>query len=90
VLLDEGTRARQQSVAAAGESAEEQLKAYGIRFWGDKRYYVNDKGHLRWEAIVGVLMTGILMSFGAPFWFNQLRYLASLRDVKAPLPTPDK
>jgi hypothetical protein len=29
-------------------------------------------------------MTGILMSFGAPFWFKQLQTLASLRDLKAP------
>jgi len=33
-----------------------------------------------WSNLIGVLMTAILLSLGAPFWFEQLRVLGSLRD----------
>jgi hypothetical protein len=31
--------------------------------------------------IIGVLITAILLSCGAPFWFEQLKNVASLRDA---------
>lgn len=37
----------------------------------------------RWpdfRCLVGVLVTALLLSLGAPFWFNQLRILLNLRD----------
>jgi hypothetical protein len=39
---------------------------------------------IHWSNIVGVLVTGILLSFGAPFWFQQLKNLSSLRDGMDP------
>jgi hypothetical protein len=73
----------------ASEGAEAQLKAFGIRFWGGGSEYYFDAGQgWRWQALIGVLMTGILMSFGAPFWFQKLQLLASLRDQKSPQAQP--
>jgi 3',5'-cyclic AMP phosphodiesterase CpdA len=75
---------------SAGEGAEAQLQTFGIRFWGGHtEYYFDPNDGLHWPAIIGVLMTGILMSFGAPFWFQKLQFLASLRDQKSPQAQPN-
>lgn len=34
---------------------------------------------LDWRHLLGMLMTGLLLSLGSPFWFNLLRQLSSLR-----------
>jgi hypothetical protein len=39
---------------------------------------------IHWARIIGVLMTGILLSLGAPFWFEQLKNLSNLRDTMNP------
>jgi hypothetical protein len=33
-----------------------------------------------WQNIIGVLITAILLSLGAPFWFDRLRDIVGLRD----------
>lgn len=38
---------------------------------------------------VGVLMTTVLLTLGAPFWFNMLKYAANLRDMLKPRETGD-
>lgn len=35
---------------------------------------------LRWDHIVEVLITAVLLTFGAPFWYDRLREIAGLRD----------
>jgi hypothetical protein len=73
--------------AALAKSAAK-LDVFGIQFWkqGSDFYVDRSKGHwdLRWDAIIGVLLTAILLTFGAPFWFEQLRNLAALRDLRSP------
>jgi hypothetical protein len=44
--------------------------------WGD---YADNK----WLHLLGILMSGLFLSLGAPFWFNALRQLANLRPVLA-------
>jgi hypothetical protein len=39
---------------------------------------------VRWNNWIGVFMTMILLSFGAPFWFNALSNLMNLRDALKP------
>ncbi|MCK4790112.1 MAG: hypothetical protein KAV87_40615 [Desulfobacteraceae bacterium] len=36
------------------------------------------------QNLLGILMTTVLISLGAPFWFNTLRRLVNLRDTLAP------
>jgi hypothetical protein len=36
--------------------------------------------HLLWSNILGVLMTGILLTFGAPFWYEKLRTMQVLQN----------
>jgi PAS domain-containing protein len=42
------------------------------------------KGDLVWENVVGVLGMALLLSLGAPFWYNALKNLAGLRDQLSP------
>ena len=41
------------------------------------------QGDKRTLHLVGILITGLFLSLGAPFWFNALRQLANLRPVLA-------
>jgi hypothetical protein len=76
----------EQDAALAQTAAK--LDVFGIQFWnkGSDFYVDRSKGDwdLRWDAIIGVLLTAILLTFGAPFWFEQLRNLAALRDLRSP------
>ncbi|MGH9363517.1 MAG: hypothetical protein ACRD2T_16525 [Thermoanaerobaculia bacterium] len=36
-----------------------------------------------WRQVVGILMTALFLSLGAPFWYNTLRKLADLRPIVA-------
>jgi hypothetical protein len=47
--------------------------------YGD-RFYLKD-GALQWGNIIGVLFTAILLSFGAPFWYERLKEALRLRDM---------
>ena len=57
----------------------EQLQAGGIDLCWARTKLTEVKG----RQIIGMLLTGILLSLGAPFWFNVLRQMATLRPVVA-------
>jgi hypothetical protein len=40
-------------------------------------------GNLDWRHLAGVLLSGALLTLGAPFWFNALKSLTGLRSVVA-------
>ena len=65
--------------AANADKAVESLALIDItplsRGWN---YYANV------SSLFGMLMTAVLIGFGAPFWFNMMRNLMSLHDVLAP------
>jgi hypothetical protein len=71
-----------------------QLDTFGIYPKNNFEFFVsapltyndgNDgKYKIHWGHILGVLITGILLSLGAPFWFEQLKNLSSLRDAMSP------
>ena len=69
----------------ASAAATEKLSAFGITWWhGGAGFYRDEtSGGLDFSVIIGVLFTAILLTFGAPFWFEQLRTLAALRDPRA-------
>jgi hypothetical protein len=65
-----------QSALATAGGALESLDVIDIRPWGQGgQFYGNGVN------IFGVLLTALLLSFGAPFWFEQLKNVASLRDA---------
>jgi len=68
----------------ATDSARANLASLDIQFLQDLSFYYiktdnadgNGCGYqLLWGNIVGVLMTGILLTLGAPFWYNRLKDL---------------
>jgi hypothetical protein len=69
------------------DAASSRLDVFGIQFWKKGDFYIDtskDDWDWHWDAIIGVLLTAILLTFGAPFWFEQLRNLAALRDLREP------
>ncbi|MDH3336784.1 MAG: hypothetical protein OER22_06920 [Gammaproteobacteria bacterium] len=40
-----------------------------------------DFRHVQYSNIIGVLITVVLLSMGAPFWFDMLKKVANLRDI---------
>ncbi len=84
-LLDDITQKRFEETRETVEGAVEQLAQYDIELWPRGwEYYTEGPWNPRWGAIVGVLITAILLSFGGSFWFEQLRNVLSLRDSLAP------
>lgn len=66
----------------AGQTSE-RLASFGIELWPDGLGYYYDAGGIRVDAVIGVLITAILLSLGAPFWFEQLRNSIRFRDLLA-------
>jgi hypothetical protein len=73
---------RKEAATAAAEQLESltgKLAAYDITPWASGRsFYAKPANY------IGVLMTAILISFGAPFWYDRLRELIHLRDALKP------
>ncbi|KPJ51491.1 MAG: hypothetical protein AMJ38_00360 [Dehalococcoidia bacterium DG_22] len=72
----------------AGESLQEArrlvnaLARFNITPWAEGwAYYTGPDGFENW---IGVILTTILLTLGAPFWFNTLRSLVNLRDQLQP------
>lgn len=59
-----------------------ELAGIGLEWWPDKSFY---RDGTRWNVsnLIGVLMTAVLLSLGAPFWFEQLGRVVRLRDTLA-------
>lgn len=81
LLLDEVADRKFEETAEEVKYAVDRLRDYHIELWPrGKEYYYRSPGGLQWAAIVGVLITAILLSFGGSFWFEQLRNVIALRD----------
>jgi hypothetical protein len=80
------TLAQQKSARPGPDNVDAlaRLSVFGVQFWKDNGFYKTPEGNINWQSVIGVLFTAILLSFGAPFWFDRLRDLAKLRDVRAP------
>jgi hypothetical protein len=78
------SRAELDAALKTTGAATQQLSLLNIDPWREKwDFYVHDH-KMRWNNWVGMLMTTILLSFGAPFWFNVLREMMNLRDSLTP------
>lgn len=68
---------------AGGADAAEKAKAqslYYFELWRDAEFF---SGPSRLEHVVGVLITTLLLTLGAPFWFNLLKNTVNLKDALA-------
>ena len=76
------------------DRANRALAQLDIVPWREGEGFYVKSGHVQWVNASGVIMTIVLLSFGAPFWFNVLRSLTNLRDTLKPAakdndPKPD-
>jgi len=70
-----------------GRKPMEELALLNIEPWGKSDFYRDATG-LNWRNLLGVALTGLLLSFGAPFWFQRLKEVAGLGDaLKKALPS---
>ena len=86
MLLDTLAREQIDTARQVAGGARSQLAEYGIFLWpeGSDFYFEAGEvgfGTLRGNAVLGVLVTAILLSLGAPFCYEMLRNLANLRDT---------
>lgn len=81
-IIDDLSFRDADSAIETANNAIDTLEIAGIGFWRDSQFYVVESG-LNGQNLIGVFITGILLSFGAPFWFQQLKNAANLRNALA-------
>lgn len=79
-LLDDVYDERRRRAQGLIDDAMGYTARLGLDFWGDPSFYRGAPA----SRYLGVLTMVILVGFGAPFWFNQLRNLVALRDMLKP------
>jgi hypothetical protein len=75
--VDQALSEFMQTRAANAKDIQTILKASGLQLtlgW--------PKG-FNWRQLCGVLLSGALLSLGAPFWFNSLKAMMNLRPIIA-------
>ncbi len=77
--LEERTQSKAASLSAASDDALSQLALIDIHVLSDLSYYVGTQdGRLRWQNIIGTFITAIMLTFGAPFWYEKLRAIGAI------------
>lgn len=81
LYADQARVAFEELSRATGELASLDITPwrYGWRFY-------SDASGVRWANWLGVLVTAVLLTFGAPFWYSRLKDVANLRDALKPKP----
>ena len=80
-ILDGLYAERRDAALKKAEAVMGKLSKYDISGWPQgKEFYFKD-GSVEWSNVIGVLFTGILLSFGAPFWFERLKEVVKLKDT---------
>jgi len=70
---------------ASMADARSRLDRFDVRFWPNEwAFYYSRNDGVRYGKFLGVLMTAVLLTFGAPFWFQMLQNLVGLRDLLSP------
>lgn len=80
----------QQRGTLAAEEATARLATLDITPWKGGAAFYRGRGALGfdWGRLSGVLLTALLLTFGAPFWYARLRDVVRLRDTVSGKTTP--
>lgn len=95
-IIDTLSQGVAESAYASASNRIDALNSFGITMkLSNFKFYVGAAGKpwyraIHWNNILGVLITTVLLSLGAPFWFEQLKNLSGLRDAMNPSVTPKK
>ncbi|HWA78660.1 MAG TPA: hypothetical protein VG937_40275, partial [Polyangiaceae bacterium] len=79
-LMNEELDARTKRSRTAIEAAETNLASLNIGFWSRGWSFYSGPEGWDWTHLAGVLLTALLISLGAPFWYEFLRNTNALRD----------
>ena len=83
-LLDQELQQERGVAVAEARATLAQLSAIDVTPWRyGTHFYVRD-GTVHLVNILGVMVTVILLSLGAPFWFSTLKSALALKDVLSP------
>lgn len=66
------------------------LGRLNINPWQDELEFYYKEGTFQWDNIIGVLITAIFLTFGAPFWFSRLQEVLKLKDALSEGIKPEK
>ena len=85
-LLDGLYTEQREAAVKAARDAGGMLARVDIAGWHEKWafYFKNGTvrwGNVKWGNFIGVLMTAVLLTFGAPFWFERLKEALKLKDI---------
>ena len=83
-LLTRGLERQRDESLASARATLDQLSLINITPWRyGTEFYLRD-GAVQLRNIFGVLLSAILLTLGAPFWFNTLKTAVAFRDLLAP------
>lgn len=89
-LLDSLYAEQKEAALKQAEATISTLSKYNITGWPQGIEFYHKNKSVMWSNIVGVLMTAILLSFGAPFWFERLQDVIKLKDAMSKGIKPEK
>lgn len=73
---EEDARNKEQMRAAI-----DMLGKFNINFWQNGWSFYRNESGIQWKNIIGILVTVILLSFGAPFWYERLKDMMMFKDA---------
>lgn len=82
-ILDELYQEGRQRAVRSTQDVLGLTARLGVAPWPKGADFYFGRGNSLLYNWLGVLLMGVLLSFGAPFWFEQLKNVAALRDVLA-------
>lgn len=80
-ILDDLYKEKTELNLEQARAIEEMLGRFSIYAWQYGTVFYIKEGSLQWNNIIGILITAILLSLGAPFWFERLKDVAKLKDT---------
>jgi hypothetical protein len=80
-LLDGMYIEQRDAAITAAKDAEGTLATIDITGWPEHWTFYYKNGAVKWGNTIGVLITAVLLTFGAPFWFERLKEALRLKDV---------
>ena len=80
-IMDELYNEKEQVNLKQAEAAVNNLAKFNINAWQYGSEFYLKKGALQWKNLIGILITAIFLSFGAPFWFDRLQEAIKLKDM---------
>lgn len=80
-ILDELYEENREKSIEKVQEITSRLGRINIIPWQYGNQFYKKNGAIQWGKIIGVLFTAILLSFGAPFWYEKLKEVLKLRDM---------